>query len=131
MAKKMLNTIILDDNAAFREFLRGLLAKFDFISVIAEADSAEKALMEVEKEPPDLMIADIRLPGMGGIEMAEVLKERFPGTRVILITLHDDDRYRVEAHLLGFSYIPKSSLIEDLPLMLEKLMEENLLSKPN
>jgi len=124
MAKKMLNTIILDDNAAFREFLRGLLAKFDFISIIAEADSAEKALMEVEKEPPDLMIADIRLPGMGGMELARVLKNRFPGTKVILITLHDDDRYRVEARRLGFSYIPKSSLIEDLPQLLEKLADK-------
>jgi len=85
--------------------------------------------MEVEKEPPDLMIADIRLPGMGGMELARVLKNRFPGTKVILITLHDDDRYRVEAHRLGFSYIPKSSLIEDMPRMLEKLVEEEVVFK--
>ena len=123
MGENILKTIILDDNCAFLEFLRGLLSKFDFISVIAEADSAEKALVEVEKETPDLMIADIRLPGMDGMELAGVLKNRFPGTRGILITLHDDDRYRAQAQRLGFSYIPKSSLIDDLPRLLEKLAE--------
>ena len=121
MAEKILNTIILDDNPAFREFLRGLLSRFDFIRVSAETESAEKALEAVEKDTPQLMIVDIRLPGMGGLELAEVLKDRFPGIKVILITLHDNDRYRLEAGRLGYSYIPKSSLIEELPLLLKKL----------
>ncbi len=123
MAKNIIKTIILDDNCAFREFLRGLLSKFAFISVIAEADSAEKALAEVEKEKPDLMIADIRLPGMSGMELAGVVKDRFPGIKMILITLHDDARYRLEAGRLDFSYIPKSSLLEDLPPLLHELAE--------
>ncbi len=124
MSEKALNAIIIDDNPAFREFLRGLLSQFDFIRVSAETDSAEKALAAVEEEPPQLMIADIRLPGMGGLELAGVLKERFPGTKVILITLYDNDRYRRETDRLGYTYIPKSLLLERLPLLLKKLGDE-------
>jgi YesN/AraC family two-component response regulator len=124
MSKKVLNTIILDDNPDFREFLRGLLSRFSFIKLIASADSAREVLGVLEKEKPDLIITDIRMPGMGGMELAGVVKDRFPGIEVILMTLYDEDRYRVEAGRLGFPYIPKSSLLEELPLLLKKLVEK-------
>jgi len=121
MSEKVLNTIILDDNPVFRESIRGLLSSIDYIRVISETGSAKAALATIEKDAPQLIIADIRLPGMSGLELAGVLKERYPGIDVILITLYDNDRYRQEAERLGFAYIPKSSLLEDLPLLLEKL----------
>lgn len=121
MPEKIINTIILDDNGAFREFLRGLLSEYDFINVIAETDSAEKTLEIMEKESPQLIIADIRLPGMGGIEFAGLLKDRGLEIRVILMTLYDNDHYRSAAAGLGFSYIPKKSLLEELPPLIEEL----------
>jgi|GEM_PF-1007459 len=124
MSEKVLNTIILDDNPVFRESIRGLLSRIDHIRVILETGSAETAMEMIEKETPHLMIADIRLPGMSGIELAGVLKERYPGMDIILITLYDNDRYRKEAGRLGFSYIPKSSLLEDLPLLLNTLLDQ-------
>jgi len=125
MSKKVLNTIILDDNPVFRESIRGLLSRIDHIRVISETDSAEAALAIIEKETPQLIIADIHLPGMSGLDLAGEVKDRYPGMDMILITLYDNDRYRQEAGRLGFSYIPKSSLLEDLPVLLKKLLDKN------
>lgn len=118
-ASYILRTIILDDSPSSRGFLRDLLTHFEFIELIGEADSAEKAMEMVEKAPPPhQLITDIRLPGMGGVEFAGVLKERFPPTKAVLITLYDGAAYRREAERPGFPYIPKSSLLEELPPLL-------------
>ncbi len=127
----MLRTIILDDNQSFREFLRDLLTRFEFIEAVGEADSAEKAMEMVEKDPPHLLITDIRLTGMGGFEFAGVLKKRFPQAKAILITFYDGDAYRREAERLGFPYVPKSSLLEELPPLLAELRDEVLDIKKN
>ena len=89
-----LRTIVLDDHRPFRKSLRKLLSGFDFIKVEAEADSAEEALKAVEENPPQLAIVDIRLPGMDGFEFTRILKGLFPQTRVIFITLHNNQNYR-------------------------------------
>ncbi len=116
-----LRTIVLDDHPPFRKSLRKLLSSFDFIKVEAEADSAEEALKAVEKNPPQLAIVDIRLPGMDGFEFTRILKGQFPQTRVIFVTLHNNQTYRSEAERMGLPYVLKESLLEELPRVLERL----------
>ena len=121
MPENVLDTIILDDNPSFREFLREFLDGFEGVKVIAETDSAKKALELVNDCRPGLIFVDIRLQGMNGLEFAEVLKQRFPGIRAVIITLYDNKLYRREASRLGFPYIPKSSILDDVPRFLKEL----------
>lgn len=85
-----------------------------------EAGSAEEALEAVDRLCPNLVIADIRLSGgMDGFEFSKIVKSRFPETHVIITTLHDKLTYRREAVRLGFPYIPKPLLLDELPWVLD------------
>jgi DNA-binding NarL/FixJ family response regulator len=119
-----LSTLVLDDHRPFRKTLRRLLSRFEYIQISAEADSAEEALESVEHDPPELAIIDIRLPGMDGFEFSRILKSKSPQTRIIFVTLHDNEAYQREAERLGIPYVTKHTLLERLPPVLEKLGRE-------
>ncbi|MCX6356836.1 MAG: response regulator transcription factor [Candidatus Aureabacteria bacterium] len=119
-----LRTLVLDDHPTFRKSLRNLISRYDFIQVTNEADSAEEALKVVEKRPPHLAIVDIHLKGMNGFDFARIMKERFPQTQVVFITLYDNSSNMSEAARLGFPYVPKESLLEKLPLVLEEVKKK-------
>lgn len=118
---KTLRTVILDDHQSFREFLRKFLAGFEFIEVVGEAGSEKEGLEAVKEQLPHLVIVDIRLMGVGGFEFARILKNRYPRTQVLFVTMFDNIVYRREAQKLGFPYIPKDSLLEKLPPFLKGL----------
>jgi DNA-binding NarL/FixJ family response regulator len=120
---KTLRTIIVDDNRTFRDFLKKMLLQFDYVQVVSEAGSEKEGLREVEEHLPNLIILDIQLLEMGGFELARILTSRFPGTGVIFITLFDNINYRREAKSLGFPFVPKSSILEKLPPILDGLNE--------
>ena len=128
---KTLRTIILDDNSSFRKSLGEMLRNFDFIEVLGEAGSEEEGMEAVKKYLPNLVITDIRLPGLNGFEFARAVKSRFPATQVIFVTLFDSIIYQQEAARLGFPYVPKGSLLEKLPPLLERLsgMKDDLVKK--
>jgi DNA-binding NarL/FixJ family response regulator len=114
-----LRTIVLDDHSSFRKSLRSLISRYDFIQVTGEAGSAEEALKAVEEQQPHLAIVDIHLKGMSGFDFARIVKQRHPQTQVVFITLYDSSANMSEAARLGFPYVPKESLMEKLPAVLE------------
>lgn len=116
-----LRTILLDDHPTFRKSLKNMMSRYEFIHVTGEADSAEEALKVVEKQPPNLAIVDIQLKGMNGFEFARIVKHRFPKTQIVFITLYDNASNMDEAERLGFPYVPKESLMEKLPPVLEEV----------
>ena len=119
-----LRTIVLDDHLTFRTSLRNLLKRFEYIQLTGEAGSAEEALKVVEEHPSHLAIVDIHLGGMNGFDFVRILKQRFPQTEVIFITLYNTSSNRSEAARLGFPYVPKESLLEELPSVLEKIKDK-------
>ena len=121
-----LRTIILDDNKAFRIYLHKMLGRFDFVEIVKEIGTEGAALAAVENLHPHLLVSDIRLGGIGGFVLACMVRERFPETKVILITLYDNPTYRRKAKSLGLTYIPKKKILELLPLQLEKLRKKQL-----
>jgi DNA-binding NarL/FixJ family response regulator len=119
-----LRTIVLDDHPAFRKSLRNLMSRYEFIQVTGEADSAEEALKVVEKQPPHLTIVDIHLKGMSGFDFARIVKQRFPKTQIVFISLHNHSSHLSEAANLGFPYLSKGSLIEELPPVLDAVRKK-------
>ncbi len=118
---KSTRTIIVDDNPGFRRVLRRVLRRYPFIEVISEAENGEVTLDQARTLGPDLVTVDINLPGMDGFELARMLKDRYPGTRIIFITLNGNKAFRQAAARMGCPYVAKASLLEELSPALECL----------
>jgi len=69
--------------------------------IVAQVEDAEKALEAVEKKTPDLMIIDISLPGMSGIELTKQIKQKYPGIKILIATAHDPEAYLDSAKKAG------------------------------
>jgi DNA-binding NarL/FixJ family response regulator len=107
--------LIVEDHQIVRRALRDLLAvKFSEYPVI-EAASGEEVFALSLTEPPRLVIMDISLPGMSGIEATRKLHASFPSTPILIFTVHEDSIYRKEAEAAGACvYVPKRALQNDL-----------------
>lgn len=107
--------LIVDDHAVVRLGLRTLLAEEADLEVVAEAGSAEDALMQVEQKNPDIAVVDIQLPGRSGIEICREIRQRFPMTRVVILTSHAGEAFVEQAMRAGASgYVLKQVGNEEL-----------------
>jgi DNA-binding NarL/FixJ family response regulator len=109
--KEPLRLFVVDDHAIVRAGVRMLLAAQDGFEVVGEADSGEEAVARVPDVAPDVVLVDLSLPGMNGIETARALKQRLPRTRFVALSMHEDPEY-VQGFLEagGSGYVPKSSV---------------------
>jgi DNA-binding NarL/FixJ family response regulator len=89
----MINVFIVDDQDLVREGIRQFLKVDREIRVVGEASGAREGLERIENLRPDIVFMDIRMPGINGIEATRVIKERFPGMKVILLTNYNDEEY--------------------------------------
>jgi DNA-binding NarL/FixJ family response regulator len=107
--------VLADDDARFREYLRTLLTKEPSADVVGEAEDGEGALELVEALSPELLLVDLAMPGMNGIETTRRALFVRPRLEVIVITLHDDRRMVDAALEAGASgYVLKDHLDEEL-----------------
>lgn len=96
-----LRIALADDQALVREGLKALLRDLDGIKVVAEAEGGEELLAQIENLRPDLVLSDIRMPGMDGIELTRRLAEIRPDLPVILLTTFDEAELTLEAAEAG------------------------------
>ena len=89
--------VIADDQTVVREGLRSMLGLFDSLDVVGVASSAEDALVLVAEQTPDVLLTDLRMPGIGGIEGIRRLVASEAPTRAVALTTYDDDATIVEA----------------------------------
>lgn len=103
--------LIVDDHVLYRRGLDLVLSSEDDIEVVAEADSGQAAIAAVEDHRPDVVIMDVRMPRMNGIEACEVIKQRFPDTQIIMLTTSDDEQDLFDAVRAGAN----GYLLKDVP----------------
>jgi len=111
--------------------LKALLEKEDDIAEIWEASDAEEALEIVDDNQVDVVLMDIGLPGMDGIKATEIIKEKQPFTKIIILTMHDDEPYlfkAMEANASGF--ILKEAASRDLVSAIQKVVEGEIIIHP-
>lgn len=89
--------VIADDQTVVREGLRSMLGLFDSLEVVGVAASAEEALALVAEQSPDVLLTDLRMPGIGGIEGIRRLVASGAATRAVALTTYDDDATIVDA----------------------------------
>ncbi|MFQ5857360.1 MAG: response regulator transcription factor [Anaerolineae bacterium] len=107
--------LIVEDHDAVRRSLRDWLeVEFPQCRVI-EAVSGEEAIALIQIESPRLVVMDISLPGMSGIEATRQIKAALPSTQVVMLTIHEDDAHRADATAAGASaYVSKRVMQTEL-----------------
>ena len=81
--------LAVDDHQAFREALEDLVAAAPDFVLVGQASSGEDAVRDVERLSPQLVVMDVRMPGMGGIAAARMIRRRFPEVAILLISVDD------------------------------------------
>ena len=105
-----LTVVLADDHVVVRSGLRVLLDSEPSIDVVAEAGDVPSAMAAVEKHRPDVLVLDLHMPGEPSLPAIPRLRERCPGTRVVVLTAQRDPSYAGEALRLGAAgYVPKEA----------------------
>ena len=85
--------LIADDHAIVRSGLRVLLESMPDIEVVGDAGTGEETIDQVASLQPDVLLLDIAMPGMNGLEAARLIREQAPQVRIIVLTMYDDEAY--------------------------------------
>ncbi len=126
----MSKILIVDDEQSMRDFLSIMLKKEGY--EVAAAETAFAAAKAVQGEIFDLVISDVRMPGMDGIALLRTVKEVSPETVVIMITAHATAESAVEAMKLGaYDYIMKPFKVDEIKLVIQKALEKRSLRNEN
>ena len=111
----MIRVLIADDHGIVRSGLRMLIERQTDMSVVAEAHDGVDALERAQAEHPDVAVLDVSMPRMTGLQAAREIRSHVPGTRVLLLSMHDDERYFLEGLASGASgYVLKRAADTDL-----------------
>lgn len=111
----MINIILADDHSAVRKGLKALLGTEPDFKIVGEAENGREALELVEKLQPDILLLDLMMPVLGGLEVTRLLCQKPCHTRVVILSMHNSEGYVIEALRLGaFAYILKDSSAEEL-----------------
>jgi len=86
-----IRVLVVDDHTVVRSGLGAFLMAFDDLEFIGEADSGENAIQACEQLEPDVVMMDLMMPGMGGVEATKIIRERFPQIKVIALTSYKDE----------------------------------------
>ncbi|MFQ6101338.1 MAG: response regulator transcription factor [Anaerolineae bacterium] len=115
--------LIVEDHNAMRSALREWLETMFPQCHVVEAASAEEAIAVAQAELPKVIVMDISLPQMNGIEATRHIKASVPTAQVVVLTIHEDEAYRADAKAAGVSiYVPKRTMQTELVPALVKLL---------
>lgn len=96
-----INILVVDDNVIVREGLKSLLNLENDINVLGEAASTLECIKVLDQYDPDVVLMDLKMPGIGGIEGTSLIKQKHPHVKVVLLTNYDDEEYIQKAINVG------------------------------
>lgn len=111
----MINLLVVDDHDLVRTGIRRMLADQAGMSVVGEADSGEEALQRVRELRPDVVLMDVKMPGIGGLEATRRIIRSHPGIRVIAVTACDEEPFPSRLLQAGAAgYLTKGAALEEM-----------------
>ncbi len=111
----MINVLLVDDHELVRTGIRRLLTDVKGIKVYAEVDSGEAAIAAVRETRPDVMLMDVSMPGIGGMEATRRLTHSYPDLKVIILTVHTDDPFPGQLLKAGaMGYLSKGCNVDEM-----------------
>lgn len=121
-----INICIVDDHQIFRKAMIRLLKTFKRIGEITEASNGEECLQLVKLKKPDVVVLDLEMPVMNGTECAEQLLKKYPDLKIIVLTMHDSEKYMVYMLELGVhSFLLKNTDPEELEKAISSVVDHD------
>lgn len=124
--------LLVDDHAVVRSGLRMLLENEADFEIVGETGSGHGALQLVEQLQPDLVLMDIGLPDLSGIEVTHQIKQRWPNVAIVALTIHEDEEYFFKMLQAGVNgYVPKRAAPEELLTAVRTAIEGGMYLYPS
>ena len=131
MAAQKIKLLLADDHAIVRQGIRSSLASFPSISVIGEAQTGKEAVRMTRHLAPDVVLMDLNMPDMSGLEATPLLLKARPTTKVLALTVHDNKEYVFEMlHAGAHGYVLKDTSPEELVRAVEAVMRGQAFFSP-
>jgi two-component system NarL family response regulator len=127
-----IRVLIADDAPLFRRGLYVVLSTEPNIEVVAEAENGEEAISKAEECAPDVVLMDVRMPRVNGIDAARAIRDSSPSTKIIMLTVSDEDDDLYEAIKAGAnSYLLKEVSVEEVPEAIRAVVQGQSLISPS
>jgi len=111
----LIRVLVADDHSVVRQGIRHVLEGAEEFTIVAEAENGNEVAELVAQSKPDVVVLDISMPGLSGIEVTAVLRKRFPECRVLILSMYDNQEYVLEAVRSGaHGYLLKDTAADDL-----------------
>lgn len=113
---------LVDDHSLVRDGIRALLTVVDFLEIVGEADSGASAVEMVSRTQPDLLLVDIGLKDMNGLELTRILRREHPSIKILILSMYDNNEYVSESVRSGASgYVLKNSPSREIIAAIEAI----------
>ena len=121
-AARHIRVVLVDDSARCRSALAGFLGSHSHIRIAGQANNGPQGFALAAWLQPDFVITDLRMPGLDGLQLVQLLRREYPGIRSIITSAHDGPALRAECRRHGAdAFITKQRLPEELPPLLTRL----------
>lgn len=128
---KKIKVVIVDDHALIREGIKKLLELEESFDIVALAGDGIEALEVIEKVRPDVVLLDINMPNMNGIDCLKQIKAVYPDTKVVMLTIHEDAEYLIETINIGAEgYVLKDADVSSLVKAIQKVVQGEVYIHP-
>jgi DNA-binding NarL/FixJ family response regulator len=125
------NVILAEDHTLVRAGIRSLLEDIPGVVVTGEAGDGESVLRLIEKQQPHLVIMDIAMPGLSGLQAAEMISQRFPSVKVLILSMYNNKEFVLKALKTGASgYLLKEASTLELRLAVESIARGEIYLSP-
>ncbi len=120
---KIIRVLVIDDHTLIRAGITALLERMERIQVVGEAGDGDEAMRLIQELSPDIVLLDLEMPGLSGLEVLRETTARFPAVKTIVLSVHDAEEYAqrvVQAGAVG--YLPKSAASTELERAIEQVV---------
>jgi DNA-binding NarL/FixJ family response regulator len=119
----VIRVLLADDHNLVRAGLRALLEDLPDVKVVGECSDGRQALAMILEVRPDITLLDIGMPGLNGLDAAARIAAEAPGTKVVIVSMHSNERYVAQAMAAGVAgYVLKDAFVDELPVLLRSVM---------
>jgi len=127
----MIRVLLVDDQRLMRDGMRTLLSLEPDLTVVGEAGDGQEALAVALQQQPDVILMDIRMPRMNGVEATRAVRQALSGTKVLILTTFDDDELVMDALMEGASgYLTKDLPAEEIAAAVRKVQSGGVIMPP-